>query len=67
MLREEIKFHQSLLTEGIANRPTCGQEVSLEVLEQIIGDKSHEIDRLSGELQNVNVQHVDLRGRKSIS
>jgi exonuclease SbcC len=62
-LREEIKSHQSLLKKGIANCPTCGQEVSPEVLEQVIGDKSREVDRLNMELQNVNVQYVDLKGK----
>lgn len=62
-LSEEIKSHKELLEKGVANCPTCGQEVKPEVIEHIIDDKKTEIDKLNKELTEVENEYQTLKGK----
>jgi len=62
-LKEEIKSHEDLLAKGLANCPTCGQEVNPEVVKQIIEDKKQAVEQLAGKLENVNIQYANLKKR----
>jgi exonuclease SbcC len=60
-LKEEIESHEDLLAKGLANCPTCGQEVNPEVVKQIIEDKKQTVEQLTGKLESVNIQYADLK------
>jgi exonuclease SbcC len=60
-LKEEIMSHENLLEKGLANCPTCGQEVNSDILAQIIDDKKATVANLSKDLDEVNSQYKELK------
>jgi len=60
-LKEEIMSHENLLEKGLANCPTCGQEVNSDILAQIIDDKKATVAKLSKDLDEVNSQYKELK------
>jgi len=62
-LKEEIESHEDLLAKGLANCPTCGQEVNPEVVKQIIDDKKQTVEQLTRKLESVNIQYTNLKRR----
>ena len=60
-LKEEIMSHENLLEKGLANCPTCGQEVNPDILAQIIDDKKATVAKLSKDLDEVNSQYEELK------
>jgi len=62
-LNEEIKSHEELLAKGLANCPTCGQEVDPEVVKQIIEGKRHTVGQLTVEFESVNARYCNSKER----
>ena len=60
-LTEEVKSHEDLLSKGLANCPTCGQEIDPTVLEQIIEDKKELMGQLAQRLQEVDREYQNRR------
>jgi len=56
-LQEEVESHKRLLEEGATNCPTCGQDVSPVILEQIIEDKSYTLKDLTQKLGEVDEKY----------
>jgi exonuclease SbcC len=62
-LKGEIKSHEELLAKGLANCPTCGQEVDPEVVKQIIEGKRHTVEQLTVKLESVNARYYNSKER----
>jgi len=60
-LNDEVKSHEELLAKGLANCPTCGQEINPVVLKQITEDKRAQLEQLNQKLIDVEGEYQQLK------
>ncbi|MGB9778861.1 MAG: hypothetical protein ACPLW8_05600, partial [Candidatus Bathyarchaeales archaeon] len=60
-LNDEVKSHEELLTKGLTNCPTCGQEIDPAALEQIIDDKKEQLRQFNQKLTEIEGEYQKLK------
>ncbi|MEM3882622.1 MAG: SMC family ATPase [Candidatus Methanomethyliaceae archaeon] len=62
-LSDEVKSHEELLAKGLANCPTCGQEVNPATLGQIINDKKSKLEQLNKKTIEIEGEYQRLKAK----
>lgn len=62
-ISDEVKSHEELLAKGLANCPTCGQEVNPTTLRQIIDDKKDLLEQLNEEAAKTEGEYQELKAK----